>query len=432
MSAKETTTNEDDLGNLDEFVEQEEDEELLEAEKKEELKGSYAGVQACSFRDMLLKAELQRAIGDCGFEHPSEVQQNAIPFAMVGTDMIVQAKSGMGKTAVFVISTLQQIEAEEENKSVDTLVLCHCRELAFQICSEYQRFSKYLTNVKVEVVYGGIPVSEHKKMLKENCPHVLIGTPGRILHLLNDGDLKLENLKRFILDECDELLDSGLDMRRQIQEIFKKTPFDKQTMLYSATYSETARKLAKKFTRKAEEIFIDNKKLVLHGLQQHFVQLEETEKMKKLVDLLDAVDFNQVVIFVKTKQRATALDKVLRKSAFPSLCIHSNLKQKERIERYKQFKAYKHRILVSTNLWGRGVDIERVNVVLNFDMPIQADEYLHRVGRAGRFGTKGLAISFVVKDDENDTKILEEVQDRFKVKITPLPQEIDSSTYMAK
>merc|ERR1712224_491828 len=181
-----------------------------------------------------------------------------------------------------------------------------------------------------------------------------------------------------------------------------------------------------------EEIFIDDNKLVLHGLQQHYCELEESEKMKKLVDLLDALDFNQVVIFVKTKQRATALNKVLQKSAFPSQCIHSNLKQKERIERYKQFKSYMHRILVSTNLWGRGVDIERVNVVINFDMPIAADEYLHRVGRAGRFGTKGLAISFVVSDSENDPKILEEVQNRFKVKITPLPQEIDSSTYMAK
>jgi len=387
-------------------------------------------VQACSFRDMLLKAELQRAIGDAGFEHPSEVQQNAIPFAMVGQDMIVQAKSGMGKTAVFVIATLQQIEADAENKAVDTLVLCHARELAYQIHKEFERFSKYLPNIKTKVVYGGVPFPEHKKMIEEDCPHILIGTPGRVLHLLNENVLKLDSLKRFILDECDDILENGLNMRRQVQEIFKKTPHEKQVMMFSATISENARTICRKLSRKAEEIFVDDKKLTLHGLQQHFVELTEQEKIRKLNDLLDALDFNQVVIFVKTKQRAAALDKMLQKCFFPSMCIHSDLRQEERLQRYKDFKEYKKRILVSTNLFGRGVDIERVNIVINFDMPGQPNEYLHRVGRAGRFGTKGLAVTFVTGDE--DKKVLQEIQDKFEVKITTLPDEIDSSTYMAQ
>jgi ATP-dependent RNA helicase UAP56/SUB2 len=378
---------------------------------------------------MLLKAELQRAIGDAGFEHPSEVQQNAIPFAMVGQDMIVQAKSGMGKTAVFVIATLQQLEVDPENAAVDTLVLCHARELAYQIHREFERFSKYLPDIKAKVVYGGVNFNEHKKMIEEDCPHVLIGTPGRVLHLINEKVLKLDNLKRFILDECDDILENGLNMRRQVQEIFKKTPHEKQVMMFSATISDAARNICRKLSRKAEEIFVDDKKLTLHGLQQHFVELKEDEKIRKLNDLLDALDFNQVVVFVKTKQRASALDKMLQKCFFPSMCIHSDLKQQERLDRYKKFKEYQSRILVSTNLFGRGVDIERVNIVINFDMPTSSNEYLHRVGRAGRFGTKGLAITFV--SGEEDKKTLKDVQDRFEVKVTPLPDEIDSAAYMA-
>lgn len=425
-----TEANDTELNELDEYTELEQEEEQDASAEKTGAQGSYAGVQACSFRDMLLKAELRRAIGDAGFEHPSEVQQNAIPFAMVGTDMIVQAKSGMGKTAVFVISTLQQIEVDPEvkNEKIDTLVLCHARELAYQISKEFDRFSKYLEHVKCQVVYGGIPFSENKEALTKEMPHVLIGTPGRVLHLVNEKVIDLSGLKRFILDECDDLLENGLDMRRQVQEIFKQTPHEKQVMMFSATISPEAQKLCRKFSKKAEEIFVDDKKLTLHGLQQHFVKLEENGKIRKLTDLLDALDFNQVVVFVKTKQRAAALDKMLQKCYFPSICIHSDLKQKERLERYKSFKNYEKRILVSTNLFGRGVDIERVNIVINFDMPLDSTEYMHRVGRAGRFGTKGLAITFVT--DSGDQEVLESIQNKFEVKVTALPQEIDSASYM--
>jgi ATP-dependent RNA helicase UAP56/SUB2 len=218
-------------------------------------------------------------------------------------------------------------------------------------------------------------------------------------------------------------------MRKQVQQIFKKTPHEKQVMLYSATISPDARALCKKFCKNAEEIFVDDKKLTLHGLQQHFVKLDEKEKIKKLTDLLDALDFNQVVIFVKSKQRANALDRVLKKAMFPSMAIHGNLKQTERLERYKKFKDYKARILIATDLLGRGVDVERVNIVINFDMTSESNQYLHRVGRAGRFGTKGLAITFI--ETEEDQKILDDVQSRFEVKVTELPSEIESSTYMA-
>eukprot|EP01027_Heterolobosea_sp_BB2_P004869 GEZU01007490.1.p2 GENE.GEZU01007490.1~~GEZU01007490.1.p2 ORF type:complete len:181 (-),score=76.56 GEZU01007490.1:174-716(-) len=177
------------------------------------------------------------------------------------------------------------------------------------------------------------------------------------------------------------------------------------------------------------EIYVDDEaKLTLHGLQQYYVKLKENEKNKKLNDLLDALEFNQVIIFVKSVQRAIHLNKLLCECNFPSIDIHSAMDQQERIKRYKSFKDFEKRILVSTDIFGRGIDIERVNIVINYDMPDSADSYLHRVGRAGRFGTKGLAISFVSSSD--DEAVLKSIQDRFAVKITDLPETIDVSSYM--
>jgi len=174
----------------------------------------------------LLKPELLLAITDCGFEHPSEVQQEVIPQAALGMDIICQAKSGMGKTAVFVLSVLQQLPKEVPQNVVDTLVLCHTRELAYQICQEFLRFSKYLPEVKVKVFFGGIAIEQHRKLLETETPTVVVGTPGRILALLNEKKLKVGSLKRFILDECDQMLEK-LDMRKDVQAIFKQTPHEK-------------------------------------------------------------------------------------------------------------------------------------------------------------------------------------------------------------
>ena len=176
------------------------------------------------------------------------------------------------------------------------------------------------------------------------------------------------------------------------------------------------------------EIYVDDSKLTLHGLQQHYVKLAENEKNRKLNELLDALEFNQVVIFVKSVQRAIQLDKLLQECNFPSIAIHRGMSQEERLARYKSFKEGHKRILVATDLVARGIDIERVNIVVNYDMPDGADTYLHRVGRAGRFGTKGLAITFISSDE--DSAVLNAVHERFEVEIKELPEQIDTSTYM--
>ena len=221
----------------------------------------------------------------------------------------------------------------------------------------------------------------------------------------------------------------ALDMRRDVQSIFKMTPHQKQVQMFSATLNTSIRMTCRKFMKQPFEITIDNETgLTLHGLQQYYSKLEENQKNRKLMDLLDALQFNQVVIFVKSCARADALNKLLIKSSFPSMCIHSGIQQSERISRFEQFRSFKKRIMVATDIFGRGIDVERVNIVINYDMPDSSDQYLHRVGRAGRFGTKGLAISFITTED--DESVLSDTQRRFEVKIEDMPAHINSSSYM--
>ncbi|RDY12297.1 DEAD-box ATP-dependent RNA helicase 56, partial [Mucuna pruriens] len=346
---KDTEAYEEELLDYDE-----EDEKAPDSAKPaaEPGKKGYVGIHSSGFRDFLLKPELLRAIDSSTtiLFASSLVQHECIPQAILGMDVICQAKSGMGKTAVFVLSTLQQVDPVPGQ--VAALVLCHTRELAYQICHEFERFSTYLSDIKAAVFYGGVNIKVHKELLKNECPHIVVGTPGRILALARDKDLGLKN---------------------------------------------------------PMEIYVDDEaKLTLHGLVQHYIKLQESEKNRKLNDLLDALDFNQVVIFVKSVSRAGELNKLLVECNFPSICIHSAMSQEERLKRYKGFKEGKQRILVATDLVGRGIDIERVNIVINYDMPDSADTYLHRVGRAGRFGTKGLAITFV--SSTADSEVLNQCQ----------------------
>ena len=360
------------------------------------------------------------------YRHPSEVQHECIPQAVLGMDILCQAKSGMGKTAVFVLATLQQLEPMDGQVSV--IVMCHTRELAFQISKEYERFSKYMSSLKVAVFFGGLAIVKDEEVLKNNCPHIVVGTPGRLLALVRSKKLSLKHLKHFVLDECDKMLEQ-LDMRRDVQDIFRSTPHEKQVMMFSATLSKEVRPVCKKFMQDPMEVYVDDEaKLTLHGLQQHYVKLKDGEKNRKLFELLDVLEFNQVVIFVKSVQRCVALAQLLVEQNFPAIGIHRGMNQQERLSRYQQFKDFEKRILVTTNLFGRGMDIERVNIVFNYDMPEDTDTYLHRVARAGRFGTKGLGITFV--SDETDAKTLNAVQDRFEVEVTELPDEIDLSTYI--
>jgi ATP-dependent RNA helicase UAP56/SUB2 len=393
---------------------------------KVSVKGHYVGVHSTGFRDFLLSPELNHAIGDCGFEHPSQVQQECIPQALLGSDIICQGKSGMGKTAVFVISVLHQLDPVPGE--VSCLVLAPTRELAFQIGSEFNRFAKYLPKVKSAVLIGGIPKATHRDVIKNEKPSVIIASPGRCLDLIKDQDLDLSKVRFFVIDEADKVLEQD-DMKADIEKIARSLPQDRQTMLFSATMPEAMKEICRKFTRNAVEVFVDDdKKLTLHGLQQFFIRLSPDQKNRKLIEILDNFKFNQLVVFVSEVKRAKALDKLLNDCQYPSIAIYRGMDQQERIKAYHQFKEFQKKLLVSTDVFARGIDVERVNIVVNYDMPSKSDTYLHRVGRAGRFGTKGLAVSFVSTDEDNT--MLQQIQERFEVSIPELPASIDAETYM--
>lgn len=349
----------------------------------------------------------------------------------------------MGKTAVFVLSVLQQLD--EDSKDTKCIVLCHTRELAYQISAEFTRFSKYLPKITTMALFGGVSESIHINQLKAQTPNIVVGTPGRVWAMIDKKYLDASKVRHFILDECDKLL-VGVDIRETIQKIFQTAPKDKQVMMFSATLDEDARSIAKKFMHNPLDIKVDKEKLTLHGLKQYYVELPEKDKTAKLVNILNGLQYNQVVIFVRTVPRAKQLNELLSKDlGHPSICIHSSMSQDERIKNYTEFKNFNKRILVATDLAGRGIDIQKVNIVINYDMTDDVDSYLHRVGRAGRFGTKGLAISFISTDmdasvfeaskngykrEKTDKEILQDVQDHFIVKVEPLPEKLNASEYM--
>jgi len=303
------------------------------------------------------------------------------------------------------------------------------------------------------------PLGQRKKdniqlLQGDEAPHIVVGTPGRLLDLAEPHPrhggpfLDLSHIKHFIVDECDQILStSGGDMRDKVQALFFKTPKEKQVMMFSATLTEETTKTCSMFMQDPLVISLVGKEneLILYGLKQYYTTLSENEKNGKLVEILDDVKFNQVIIFVDSTDRADKLNAMLREATFPSAALHGQVKGKNsnrrgsgRTEMFNDFKAYNTRILVTTDLCARGVDVEHVNVVINYDFPGDADTYMHRIGRAGRFGTKGMAISFVRTDAEQhkakraektEQEVFDEVQNRFKAKLADLPETIDPSDY---
>lgn len=386
--------------------------------------GLYSGVHLTGFKDFFLKPAITRAIQDAGFEAPSEVQHQCIPDAVHHKDILCQARAGMGKTAVFVIAVLQQMDDEEERTgAIECMCIAHTKELVYQIKAEFDRFSKHMKNVRTAEFFGGRMEEDDKMRLKSDKPNIAIGCPGRMKALTLNGAFDLSKLRFFILDECDHLLKTR-EMRDDVQKIFLKTPKEKQVMMFSATMPEEMRKTAKMFMSSPVEILVDSEsKLTLQGLHQYTINVPEKLKCKKLFELIDEIQFQQVMIFVNSVARCNYLCQQLRKQNFPAVATHGSMKVPERLETYDQFKKGNHRILVSTDVFGRGIDIQKVNVVINFDMTDKADQYLHRVGRAGRFGTKGVAVTFLDTDPKTEDKtIMEEVQKRFEVKCEEYPE----------
>mmetsp|Transcript_167952 Transcript_167952/g.297517 ORF Transcript_167952/g.297517 Transcript_167952/m.297517 type:complete len:394 (+) Transcript_167952:129-1310(+) len=355
-----------------------------------------------SFDDLDLQEELLRGIYSYGFEKPSAIQQRAIRPMMDGRDTIGQAQSGTGKTATFVIGSLQQIDFSL--KKCQCLMLAPTRELAAQNAKVVLALGDYL-KVKCHVCIGGTSVQKDIELLREG-QQVVVGTPGRVLDMVSKRHLKIEDLRTFVLDEADEMLSLGF--KDQIYDIFQTLPSDVQVCLFSATMPPDILDMTKKFMRDTVQILVKKDELTLEGIKQFYVGIEKEEwKLETLCDLYETFTITQAIIYCNKRRKVDFLAHEMTKRDFTVSIMHADLDQEERELVMREFRSGSSRVLISTDLLARGIDVQQVSLVINYDLPHNMENYLHRIGRSGRFGRKGVAINFVTSSDVNTMRDIE-------------------------
>jgi translation initiation factor 4A len=366
-----------------------------------------------SFEDLNLKETLLRGVYSYGFELPSAIQQKAILPVLDGHDVIGQAQSGTGKTATFTIGMLQRID--ENMEKTQAIILTHTRELALQVKSVATALSNFM-NIKINLTIGGISIRDNINELLEN-PHIVIGTPGRVLDMINKKALSTKYLKILIVDEADEMLSKIF--LNQIYDIFRFLPGNIQVGLFSATMPVDFFDLTNKFMRDPIQILVKTEELTLEGIKQYYINVERNEfKFDTICDLYEKFSVAQSIIYCNSKKIVDDLDRKLNENGFSVNKIHGRMTQEERNVIMKSFRDGDSRILVSTDLLCRGIDVQQVSVVINYDIPHNIENYLHRIGRSGRFGRKGLALNFMTY---YDIKNLHEIEKYYSTQIQELP-----------
>lgn len=370
------------------------------------------------FDDLNLKPNIVRGIFGYGYETPSAIQQRAILPITEGRDVLAQAQSGTGKTATFTISALQRID--ENEKSTQALILAPTRELALQIKNVITAIGLYL-NVTVHASIGGTSMSDDIEAFRSGV-QVVVGTPGRVFDMIERRYFKTDKVKMFILDEADEMLSSGF--KEQIYNIFRLLPETTQVVLLSATMPQEVLEVTTKFMNNPVRILVKKDELTLEGIKQFYINVElEEYKFDCLCDLYDSISVTQAVIFCNTRSKVEFLTNKLREQHFTVSAIHADLPQAERDTIMKEFRSGSSRILISTDLLARGIDVQQVSLVINYDLPANKENYIHRIGRGGRFGRKGVAINFVT---DRDVGTMREIEKFYSTQIEEMPADIGS------
>ncbi|CAF2197740.1 unnamed protein product, partial [Brassica napus] len=369
-----------------------------------------------SFDTMELRSDLLRGIYAYGFEKPSAIQQRGIiPFCK-GLDVIQQAQSGTGKTATFCSGVLQQLDYTL--LQCQALVLAPTRELAQQIEKVMRALGDYL-GVKVHACVGGTSVREDQRILQSGV-HVVVGTPGRVFDMLRRQSLRADAIKMFVLDEADEMLSRGF--KDQIYDIFQLLPSKVQVGVFSATMPPEALEITRKFMSKPVRILVKRDELTLEGIKQFYVNVDKEEwKLETLCDLYETLAITQSVIFVNTRRKVDWLTDKMRSRDHTVSATHGDMDQNTRDIIMREFRSGSSRVLITTDLLARGIDVQQVSLVINFDLPTQPENYLHRIGRSGRFGRKGVAINFMTTDDE---RMLSDIQKFYNVVVEELPNNV--------
>merc|ERR1712193_163356 len=369
-----------------------------------------------TFDELGLREDLLRGIYAYGFEKPSAVQQRAIGPVVSGRDVIAQSQSGTGKTSLIGVSSLQTLDTKL--REVQVLVLSPTRELAGQIEKTVKALGDYMS-VVTHACYGGKSIGEDIRKL-DNGVHVVSGTPGRVFDMIKRRNLRARSIKMFVLDEADEMLSQGF--KEQIYDVYRYLPPATQVVLISATLPHEVLEMTTKFMTDPVRVLVKRDELTLEGIKQFFVAVEKEEwKFDTLCDLYDTLTITQAVIFCNTKRKVDWLTEKMREANFTVVSMHGDMPQQERDSIMKEFRSGSSRVLISTDVWSRGLDVPQVSLVINYDLPNNRELYIHRIGRSGRYGRKGVAINFVKSDD---IRILRHIEQFYSTQIDEMPMNV--------
>merc|ERR1712168_15162 len=369
-----------------------------------------------NFDDMKLGEDLLRGIYAYGFEKPSAIQQRAIVPCIQGNDVIAQAQSGTGKTATFAISVLQSLDVNA--KECQSLILAPTRELAQQIQKVVLALGDYM-GVLCHACIGGTNVQQDIRVL-EAGQRVVVGTPGRVYDMINRQALDPRGIKTFVLDEADEMLSRGF--KDQIYDVFRYMSNKIQVILLSATMPADVLEVTQKFMRDPIRILVKKEQLTLEGIKQFYIGVEREEwKLDTLCDLYETLTITQAVIFCNTRRKVDWLTEKMHSRDFTVSAMHGDMDQKERDIIMREFRSGSSRVLITTDLHARGIDVQQVSLVINYDLPTNRENYIHRIGRGGRFGRKGVAINFVTEEDKRN---LQDIEQFYNTQIDEMPMDV--------
>ena len=374
-----------------------------------------------NFDDFNISAEIRQALDEMGFTKATPIQAMAIPDALRGIDITGQAQTGSGKTVAFAVPILEKIFIPD--RSPQAIILCPTRELCMQVAGEIAKVGSGIGKLKVLAVYGGQPIGKQTRVLKKGV-HIVVGTPGRVIDHIERGNLDLIGIESVVLDEADEMLEMGF--REDIERILSDTPRQRQTLLFSATIPEEVREIAGKYQKDPKFIRVSNKRKNVPKITQYSFRCDIRDKFDYLTRLIEFYDAGLVLIFCNTKKSVDFVKKHLKKEGFSADALHGDMSQQARDKVMNKFRNGNISILVATDVAARGLDINGVDIVINYDVPQNNDDYIHRIGRTARAGKTGFAFTLVSKDEiprfgniSKDNKIIE--------KEIPTLSEIDES-----
>jgi translation initiation factor 4A len=371
--------------------------------------------------ELNIKTELLRGIYAYGFEKPSEIQKKSIPIMIKGKDVIAQAQSGMGKTGAFSISTLELIDCSKPK--LQALLLAPTHELAKQTLNVIKSLGSMFPQLVVKNLIGGTSIQDDAEDIRNNCPHIIVGCAGRVYDMFYRKYISSKDIRLLVLDEADEMLSCGF--KDQIYNIFQFMNENIQVALFSATLPAEIMALTKKFMRNPVEITMEVEKLNLECIKQYFIAMrDDNDKYDTLKDLFSAISVSQCIIYCNSVKRVSELHKAMVQEGFSVCCIHSSM---DKVERYKEFNNFRtggYRVLISSNVTARGIDIQQVSTVINFDITKDPHTYLHRIGRSGRWGRKGVAINFITK---YDVPVMKRIESYYGINMEELPASFNGS-----